>query len=82
MNSTTTSAYRVNRERHTIDELRPYNGKWVAFSRDGCRILAGSASLADASAQVDAAGEDPDDVVFERIELEADDVYVGGSDVP
>ncbi len=51
----------------TPEELEPYRGNWVAFSADGSRIIARSPTLAGLDAQVLAAGEDPEQVLLERI---------------
>ena len=32
--------YRVNRDRHTTDDLRPYAGQWVAWNFEGTKIVA------------------------------------------
>jgi hypothetical protein len=51
----------------TPEELSPYRGNWIAFSADGSRIIASSPTLADLNARVRAAGEDPEQVLLERI---------------
>lgn len=73
--------FRENRAKYPIDELRTHCGKWVAFSADGGRIVASDESMAELSNQIRAAGEDPGNVVFERIELDADNVYLGGAEL-
>jgi hypothetical protein len=50
-----------------IEELLKHRGRWVAFSPDGRRIVASSANLAELDALVQAAGEDPEKVLFEQI---------------
>jgi hypothetical protein len=51
----------------TPEELEQYRGNWIAFSADGSRIVASSPTLAGLDARVRAAGEDPEQVVLERI---------------
>ncbi len=50
-----------------LEELGKYRGRWVAFSGDGCRLIASAASLANLDAKVREAGEDPEEVLLERI---------------
>jgi antitoxin (DNA-binding transcriptional repressor) of toxin-antitoxin stability system len=71
--------YRENRARFPLAELVKYDGQWVAFSRDGRRIIASSDDLATLDRLVVAAGEDPEQVALERIELE--DSYLGGAEL-
>jgi hypothetical protein len=49
------------------EELEQYRGNWIAFSADGSRIIASSPTLAGLDAQVRAAGDDPEQVLLERI---------------
>jgi hypothetical protein len=49
----------------TPEELEQYSGNWIAFSADGARIIAGSPTLA--GLELRAAGEDPEQVLLERI---------------
>jgi hypothetical protein len=63
------AAFIQNRSRFTLDELRKYDGQWVAFSDDGTRIVA-SKELAGLARQLSAAGEDPRNVYLERIVLD------------
>ena len=63
----------------SAEELRQYDGKWVAFSADGTRIIAAAQNLAELDKLVIAAGEDPESVGFERIEL--DDSSLGGAEL-
>jgi Family of unknown function (DUF5678) len=51
----------------TSEELEQYRGNWIAFSADGSRIIASSPTLASLDARVRAAGEDPEQVLLERI---------------
>ena len=49
------------------EELEQYRGNWIAFSADGSKIIASSPTLAGLDARVRAAGEDPEQVLLERI---------------
>jgi hypothetical protein len=71
--------YRENRARFPLAELVKYDGQWVAFSLDGHRLIASSEDLATLDNLVVAAGVDPEQVAFERIEL--DDSYLGGAEL-
>jgi hypothetical protein len=51
----------------TPEELEQYRGNWIAFRADGSRIIASSSTLASLDARVRAAGEDPEQVLLERI---------------
>ena len=61
------------------DEFQQYSGKWVAFSADGTRIIAAADNLTELDKFVVAAGEDVEQVGYERIELE--DSSVGGAEL-
>lgn len=69
--------YRKNRSRFSAQELSKHRGQWVAFSADGRRIIAGSSDLAQLDSLVLAAGEDPQRVALEKIELEEDGFFGG-----
>jgi hypothetical protein len=71
--------YRQNRSRFSTEELRPYYGRWVAFSSDGRRLIGGADSLRELTAQLRDAQEDPQQVVFEKIEFDADEISLGGA---
>jgi hypothetical protein len=77
----TSKTYRQNRERFPVDELRKYDGRWVAFSADGQRIVASDDNLTALALQVRAAGADMQDVVVERIGMEEREIFVGGADL-
>jgi hypothetical protein len=71
-------AYRENRARFPIAQLKAYEGQWVAFSMDGRRIIASSEDLGTLDKLILDAGENPEQVALERIEL--DDVLLGGAE--
>ena len=70
--------FRANRARFSREELMNHDGKWVAFSMDGRRIIASSADLAALDALVVAAGENPEQMALERIEFD-DCSFAGGA---
>jgi hypothetical protein len=49
------------------EDLSKHRGCWVAFSPDGRRLIASSISLAKLDARVRAAGENPEEVLLERV---------------
>ena len=74
-----TKTYEQTRSELTPERLAEYDGKWVAFSGDGKRIIATSNSLAELDRLVILAGEDAEQVGYERIELR--DSSVGGAEL-
>jgi hypothetical protein len=62
--------YEENRAKFTVEELRQFEGQWVAFSRDGSRIIASGETLRDLEERLAAVGQDPQEGAFERIEFE------------
>lgn len=50
-----------------VKELSKHRGHWVTFSADGRRLIASCPTLSDLDAQVLAAGEDPEEVLLERV---------------
>jgi len=80
MNHASTKAYGQNRERFPVEELRKYNGHWVAFSADGQRIVASGENLAALAEQVRAAGQEMQNVVLERVEMEEREIFLGGAE--
>ena len=51
----------------TWKELAKHRGHWVAFSPDGRRLIASATMLASLDTLVRAAGENPEEVLLERI---------------
>jgi hypothetical protein len=72
--------YRVNRTAFPPAELTRFRGQWVAFSPDGRRLLAGAEDLERLEDQLAALGEDPQQVVLERLPGPDDDLYLGGAE--
>lgn len=76
-----TKVYRQNRARFPADDLKRYDGQWVAFSADGHRIVASAENIGQLSDRVTAAREDLQDVVLEKIEVETSDIQIGGTEL-
>jgi hypothetical protein len=47
--------------------LSQYRGCWIAFSADGRRVIGSAVTLAILEANLRQAGEDPEEVLLERI---------------
>jgi hypothetical protein len=73
------SEYETNRAKIPLDELMKHDRQWVAFRRDGSRILASAPTIAELEARLVAAGQDPQNAAYERIEFE--DSYLGGAEL-
>jgi hypothetical protein len=56
-----------------------YRGKWIALAADGTSIIASADSLSVLEDQLLAAGEDPERVIFDRVE--DDDTVLGGAEL-
>jgi len=72
--------YGANRGRFPRAELEQFRGSWVAFSDDGRRIVASGETIQRLEEQLAAAGQDPQQVVFERIPGPEDDISLGGAE--
>lgn len=57
--------YRTNRARFPQSALVQYQGGWVAFSADGCRIVASGETVEQLEEKLVAAGKDAGQVVLE-----------------
>jgi hypothetical protein len=75
-----TSAYSENRAAFSLEQLLPYEGQWVAFSADGSRVIAADREIARLLERVAAAGEDPQQIVLEKIVFDRDDAFLGGAE--
>jgi hypothetical protein len=80
MQTKSTKTFRENRARYSLKDLRPFEGKWVAFSADAQRIVASAPSITELANEVQAAGEDLQDVVLEWVEFDAPDTNLGGAE--
>lgn len=65
-------AYQQNREQFMREELRPFDGKWVAFSADGSRIVAAADDIGALHTCLTEAEIRPEEVKLEKIILEDD----------
>lgn len=72
--------FQRNRACFPLDELRQHEGRWVAFSNDGARIIASAEDMSSLMTELARVGVNADDVVFERIELD-DDVFLGAAEL-
>jgi hypothetical protein len=59
--------YTINRNNYPTEELRKYAGQWVAFSRDGTKILASHPDPMGVTKLIDDAGISRGAVIFEPI---------------
>ena len=71
-----TRQIRENRAAFPADELAKCRGQWVAFSRDGRRIIAAAPDLIELDALLVAQGEDPEQAALEFIDV--DEGFVTG----
>jgi hypothetical protein len=60
--------FNENRTRYPLDQLIPYEGRHVAWSLDGTRILADGGSMDEVHEKLIAAGLQPHRVVFDYID--------------
>ncbi len=74
-----TKTYRSNRERIPEDALRQYDGKWVTFSSDGCRVVASGDTIGQLTARLNAAQQDIQEVILEKIEMDNGEIHLGGA---
>jgi len=74
------SEYSTNRASFPRSELDKHRGLWIAFSPNGTRIVASGKTLDQVNQQVVAAGEDPNEVVLERVPAPEDDVCLGSEE--
>ena len=79
MKTISTRVYRENRAKFPVEELRKWDGQWVAFSADGQHILAGAPTITELTDRVCALQEDLCDVVLERIEVESTEINLGAA---
>jgi hypothetical protein len=62
-----TSVFQSGSVDFPVEELSQHRGRWVAFSPDGTRLIGSDPTLAALEAQVRAAGEDVEEVLFEKV---------------
>jgi hypothetical protein len=76
-----TKEYRSNRACFPQAELANSRGAWVAFSSDGCRIVARGETVGELEEQILASGTNPQQVVREWIAGPEDDSLAGGGEL-
>lgn len=75
-----TAQFNKNRASFPFEELAKHEGKWVAFSPDGTKIVAEDADLSVLDQKVRAAGFNPSEVGFESVPAEEDgEIFIGGT---
>ena len=80
MKTSSTATFEQNRTGFPLDELRKYDGQWVAFSADGQRIVASGQTIAHLVEQVRLAHEDLGTVMIEHVELESSEINLGAAE--
>ena len=60
--------------------LSQYQGQWIAFSSDGCRIIAAAESLERLEELLEAVGEDPRQLVLEGLPGPGDEMPLGAKE--
>jgi hypothetical protein len=73
--------FRENRSRFPLAELSKYDGKWVAFSADGLRIVASGITILEVAEQLRAIQDDLQEVFYERVEVDTSEIRVGGAEL-
>jgi len=81
MKTLSTQDYRENRSKISVAELQKVDGSWVAISATGEQIVASAPTIQELSAQMRLLGEDLQQVVIEHIELESDNIHLGGEEL-
>jgi hypothetical protein len=72
--------FQKNRPSFPNEELLKYDGNWVAFSGDGRRIVAYAETLDRLFDVLQAANEDVQEVVYERVETHPMVVNIGAAE--
>ncbi|MEX1997708.1 MAG: hypothetical protein WEA04_03490 [Candidatus Andersenbacteria bacterium] len=65
MTASSTQVYAANRRKFSAEDLAPYQGQWVAFSRDGGTILASQSTILDLVRQLQNKGFKPSEYRLE-----------------
>lgn len=73
--------FQRNRADFDQDLLARHQGRWVAFSGDGRRIVASGDTLDQLENQLASLGQDPQEVFLERIGGPEEDLVLGGGDL-
>jgi hypothetical protein len=61
------------------EETGKHRGRWLAYSADGCRFIASGCTLKELEIQLRATGENPEEVLLDRIP--DGDAILSGSEV-
>ena len=61
--------FQANMSKFTLDQLLPYDGQHIAWSRDGMRIVASGKDLDEVFEKLDALGVPSNQVVHDFIDL-------------
>ena len=72
--------YRTNRARFPRAELLQHQGRWVAFSADGCKLVASALTLAELEDRLAVCGETNPPVVLEWIAASEEDSLLGAEE--
>ena len=62
-------AFEMNQRKFTLEDLLPYEGKHVAWSLDGTRILASGADMDEVDKHLVESGIDPAEVLHSFVEI-------------
>ena len=81
MKMSVAAAFRANRARFPVEELRKLDGQWVAFSADAQRIVASAPTIAELADHVHALHEDVRNIVLEHIEFDSTEIYPGAAEL-
>lgn len=81
MKTTSTNTYRNNRDKFTLDQLRLYDGKWVAFSTDGKQVVASAPSIAELASELRRAQIELHQAVLEHIEIDSAEIQLGAAEL-
>lgn len=76
-----TQEYRSNRARFAQAELVPHWGQWIAFSGDGCRIVAVGDTVERLEEELARLGEDAQRVVLEWLAGPEDESLLPGGEL-
>ena len=71
--------FRRNQSQFPRDELKKYNGQYVAWSLDGTLILAADANPARVDALLSAAGYDPAEILVSLVAVPEEVAWSGWS---
>lgn len=80
INRASTQVFRENRAKFSLPVLHQFVGQWVAFSADGREIVGSAPTIAELASRLKAEHKAVSDVVFERVEVETDEINLGGAE--